>query len=466
MAPGVGELDRDADHATVAMNSQRDIVVAFHTSRNEVVQGMKQVEYAYYEWQGGDTWTHLKTRVIGSIIHDPIGLPQQAFKCERPDVIAVGDKFFIVWTRRYQNPAFPQEPAVLECAWLEKVAPGNVQVRNNGGPTGLGFKLDAHVPIPGQREFYVKDCAGVPDAVVLNDPSLPAGSAKVAVVYPHQTDGFTAGTSGNRKFDSRIITCTIDSGSTLAKGPFVDLQNLVPFNGPTAPGGGSSAGLILPDLAPSPEDNAFWLVAETQTMVGALPHGKIHLQYWQFENSTSAWDLLASKTYKSPSSPPYLKPYVRRRPNVSSYPEVGLNPTVTIAFFKVDPNPQVGEDGSVNVVLDQVEYDGSGFVNPTIPLAVWPNDPAFGDGKPVPLRGKVGASIPSCFADRAPGQSATCDIVTNNLTVLDTNAYESVARPAVTYHYHLGAANPHYVVPIWEKKITANGPTIIWISVL
>jgi len=468
LAPGAGLVDRDADHATVAMNSERDIVVAFHTSRTDISQTMKQVEYAYYEWQSGDTWTHLKTEVIGSTGHNPLGLNQQIVKCERPDVVAVGDKFFIIWTRRYQSASEPNEPAVLECAWLEKSSPGVVAIRNNGLAFGLGFELDAHVPnplgLPGLREFYVKDCAGVPDAVILNDAGLAAGSVKVAVVYPHQTDGFTSGTSGARKFDSRVITCTLDSANTLTKGPFEDLQNQIPFNGPTSPGGGASAGLILPDLAPSPEDNAFWLIAETQTMAVSLPHGKIRLQYWQFDAGTGSWELQASKTYKSPSFP-YVKPYVRRRPNVSSFPEVGLNPTVTLAFNKKDPNPPVGGDGSTNVVLDQVEYDGNGFVTPTTPLALWPNDPAFGDGKPVPLRGKVGASIPSCFADRAPGLLATCDIVTNNLTVLDTNAYDSVARPAAAYHYHLGAANPHYVVPIWEKKIAAGGPTIIWIGV-
>jgi hypothetical protein len=445
------------------MNSERDIVVAFHTSRTDISQTMKQVEFAYYEWQGGDTWDYLETKVIGSVFHNPVGLAQQIVKCERPDVIAVGDKFFIVWTRRYQSVSEPKEPAVLECAWLEKVGPGDVRVRNNGLASGLGFELDAHIPIPGQRDFYIKDCAGVPDAVVLKDVGLPTGSVKVAIVYPHQTDGFTSGTSGNRKFDSRIITCTLDSANTLLKGPFNDLQNQIPFNGPTSPSGGPSAGLILPDLAPSPEDNAFWLAAETQTMALSLPHGKIRLQYWQFDNSAGTWDLQASKTYKSPSFP-YLKPFVRRRPNVSSFPEIGVDPTVTLAFNIIDPNAPVGGDASTNVVLEEVEFVNGGFTVLTSPLS-WPNNPLFSDGKPVPLRGRVGSSIPGCYADRAPGQLATCDIVDNNLTVLDTNVYDSVARPAVTYHYHVGAANPDYVVPVWEKEIVAGGPTIIWIGV-
>jgi len=450
------------------MNSERDIVVAFQTSRPDITGfgDMKQVEFAYYEWKSGDTWDFVRTEVIGSTGHNPIsGLNQNIVRCERPDVIAVEDKFFVVWTRRYQASGDPNEPAVLECAWIDKVSPGNIQVFNNGGPSGLGFKLDAHVPTMGGRGFWVKDCAGVPDAVALSDSNLLAGSFKAGVAYPHETDGFTSGSNGDRKFTNRFITCTLDASGSLTPGPHNDLQENIPFNGATAPNGGSSAGLILPDLAPSIEDNAFWLTAETQTMALGLPHGKIRLQYWQQDVSTGIWELQASKTYKSPSFP-YLKPYVRRRPNVSAYPELGLNPTVTLAFNKLDPNPGVGGDGTVNVILDAVEYDGSGFVVPAGSQAIWPNDPGFDDGKPVPLRGKTGAPVPSCYADRVSLASpSTCDIVTNGLTVLDTNPHDSVGRPAASYHFHPGAANPDYAVATWEKVITAGGSRVIWIGV-
>jgi len=168
LAPGAGPTDRDADHATVAMNSERDIVVAFQTSRPDITGfgNMKQVEFAYYEWQSGDTWDFVKTEVVGSTGHNPIGLNQSVVRCERPDIIAVDDKFFIVWTRRYQASGDPNEPAVLECAWIDKVAPGNVQVLNNGLASGQGVILDMHVPAIGSRKFWVKDCAGVPGDIV------------------------------------------------------------------------------------------------------------------------------------------------------------------------------------------------------------------------------------------------------------------------------------------------------------
>ena len=124
----VGDIGRDADHATVAMNSNLDIAVAYHSDRTDAGSDLKQVEVAYYEYQGWgpggtDSWEHVATKVVGSIYHNPIQtLPSGPVKCERPDIIAVGTRFFVVWTRRYQGTttALEHHPAVLECAWIER----------------------------------------------------------------------------------------------------------------------------------------------------------------------------------------------------------------------------------------------------------------------------------------------------------------------------------------------------------
>jgi len=51
-----GPPNRNYDHATVAMNSDRDIVVAFHSTLSPT---LKQVEIAAYQHQPGDTWTYM-----------------------------------------------------------------------------------------------------------------------------------------------------------------------------------------------------------------------------------------------------------------------------------------------------------------------------------------------------------------------------------------------------------------------
>jgi len=475
---GVGPSTRDADHATVAMNSNRDILVAFHTSRPDITGAgqMKQVEIAFYEYQSNDTWDYVDTYLLGGIDYNPIGLNQAQVKCERPDVIAVGDRFFVVWTRRYDSSIAGQgnEPAILECAWVKKVnGPTSVQVTGHqSGSVGRGFELDAHVP--GGRAFEIRECAGVPDAVALNDPSDPF---KVAVVYPHQFV-FSSGSNLNRKFALRMVTCSLDAvQNSVSKGPPEELHSTVVFNGDSAPGGGTSAGLILPDLAPSSEVNSFWVAAEGQVLDSNSPqleNGRIRLEYWQENGGT--WDVLASKTFKSPNGG---TSYMRRRPMISSFPAGTAEHVVSIAFSKGNPDP-AATDKSANVVHEQWEYENGSLISPPsygpgVPpetLAEWPNSSLYGDGKPVALHGRTVPYIRRCFATRALlGGGAQMDIMSFDdvtmpevLVNLDTTYYNLVSRPAAAYHYHSGAANPDYITVTWEKIVTSGGPRRIWIG--
>jgi len=205
---GIGATTRGADHATVAINEDRDIAVAYHSSRPAITgaggANIKQVELAYYEYQdigGIETWVYLDTILLGSIDYSPVlGLNQTSVRCERPDVVAVRDKFFVVWTRRYEDSLAPLQypnqsegPAVIECAWVEKASPQQTykiqtypDYRDPANPSpGLGYILDSHIVGTGLRDLLTKECLGVADAVPLSDDN---DEYKVAVVYPHQTD--------------------------------------------------------------------------------------------------------------------------------------------------------------------------------------------------------------------------------------------------------------------------------------
>jgi len=184
---GFGSPNRAADHATVAMNSNKDILVAFHTVRDwtlpgellpppgspNYLGGLKQVEIAFFDYDESssvDKWNHVETRILGGMEHMPISVfSQRIIKCERPDVVAVGDKFFVVWTRRYSSASDfagqENEPAVLECAWIE-IDNGAMVVHGTDSPVagpGLGFILDSHLP-GGSHDFHIRECAGVADA--------------------------------------------------------------------------------------------------------------------------------------------------------------------------------------------------------------------------------------------------------------------------------------------------------------
>lgn len=467
---------RDADHATVAMNDSRDIVVAFHSTREDISSfgNMKQVEFAYFKWQAPDTWEHLETTIVGSIDFNPIGylLPTGAkVKCERPDVVAVGDKFFIVWTRIYSEAASgdANESAVLECAWIERDPVTDVISIFDDPAAGLGqgFQLDKHVP-GGSHDFWVRECAGVPDAVVLNGYSDPT----VAVVYPHQKD-FSHPTTGDldRLFTLRLVTCSIDSNNVVSSNPPPeDIIPTIPFNGPD-----TSAGLILPDLAPSPVANAFWVVAESQTekldSQGVLQvDGSIRLDFWR--KTGGAWNAVAGKTFQTAPNDPFV---IRRRPLISSYPVGSPFQGVSLAFNEKNLDP-LALDQSANVIYKHWVYDNGSIIFPPSQVS-YPNKTNIDSGKPAPLRGRDAPYIRRCYADESPTVGAPPDRirayddlnpgVVTTIDFIPPGGSGAVGRPAASYLLHddLAGTLTDYLTVTWEKVPTSGDPRRIWIGV-
>lgn len=387
--PSWGPLNRDADHATVAMNDQGDIVVAYHSSRNPTVPGglyLKQAEIAYFQFvpdPGGvpanDSWTLLHQELIGSINHDPLFTGQVDVKCERPDVIAVGDKFFVSWTRRYdrdfQPPSQIDEPARLECAWVERIG---ASVAVYGALGGQGHPLD--------QNYLIRECTGVADAVVLKQPA--GGNPTVGIAYPRQTDFGDYTGDNTRLFEMAFVTCTLN-GQTVTSSTPVPLRTQIPMDGPSAPGGATAGGLVLPDLAPSDEENAFWLAYEGQTVAAPNVLGQIRLEYWKFDAAANGWQLQVSKLFHTTHP---MTTVARRRPMVSALPGTGNTEEVSIAF-----NRSTGSAGSsdLDVVYSQWGYQNGGI----LPLAI-PNGHSFvnnmnnSDHKPVSLHGPGITSSP------------------------------------------------------------------------
>jgi len=151
--------------------------------------------------------------------------------------------------------------------------------------------------------------------------------------------------------------------------------------------------------------------------------------------------------------------------------------TVTLAFNKVNPDPNA-PDKSANVVLAEWQYlNGNGSV-PPVSTSTWPNTSLISDGKPVPLRGGDSPKIRRCFADRSPFGSplpssiVDFDAVGSVLTTLETLIQPgvplppgTVGRPAASYQNNPGAVNPDYIAVTFEKKVLANDPLRIWLGV-
>jgi len=372
--------------------------------------------------------------------------------------VAVGERFFVVWTRRYQGLAsYPNEPAVLECAWVD-LSSGSINVLQNANPSGQGFILDKDNPQSSNDHFWVKECAGVPDAVPLHDPHNPY---KVAVVYPSQTQ-FSTSQSQDRTFELRVVTCLLDPVSDVVSlGTVQPLKTLVPqvqFNGPTSPNlNSTSAGLILPEVAPSLEDDAFWVAAERQVEIGGAPEGKIYLGYWKWV--AGMWTEQASRTYQTGSSG---TTFFRRRPMISSYPETGRSPVVGLAFNKIDVS---GQPPNLDVIYTQVAYDPSGgLITPPF-LPQWPNDPAIDDQNPAAVMGRAAANISVAYAGRSPGLTVSSDLINIQGTIIDSSPHETDARPALSYQYDPTSSDPDYVAVSWEKTLSQGGQVQVWVGV-
>lgn len=479
--PNDGLASRSVDHATVAMNDSRDIVVTYHAKREDLAGSgtIQQVEFAYFKWTTGDVWEHIETTVIGSPIGDPLQIliAGQYSASVRPDVVAVGDKFFIAWTRVYRTELAydDKEAAVIECAWIENDPISGIKIYTDPIPiTGKGFVLDAHDSSLGGRKFYAKDCRGVADAVVLNGNTNPT----VGVVYPHQTDFYaTVPGDESRRFSLRMATCSIDpTTNALTANPIggivpPDLEQNLPFDGPE-----NSAGMVLPDLAPSPADNSFWLIAEIQNWLNpaGIPEkdGAIKLGYYRLSGGN--WTNLASKTFLTE---PGETSRIRRRPMVSSYPVGAVQQGVSLSFNEKDLNPPTGGDGSSKVIYRHWLYSG-GSISPPPSLAFFPNDKTIDSGKCVPLRGRDNPLIRRCYADESPTVGAPPDriVAINDLTpnvrtVIDSipiGGTGSVGRPAAAYLLYQpqpSGTPTDYMVVTWERRNVAGGQNLIWIGV-
>jgi hypothetical protein len=479
---GPGFSDRGYDHATLAMNNNKDVVVAFHSSRGyrsddlananlEWAGDMKQVEIAFFEYTGVggiDSWTHFETRIIGSVDWDPVAnTTQNTVKCERPDVVVVGDQFFVVWTRRYHNsyPGQSIQPAVLECAFVEfqEVPSKELIVRADPTFPGLGIILDKH---ESASFFGVRECSGVADAVALGngDPDL----LEAAVVYPHVLS-YSNTITGDRTFELRVVTCSLrKSNGAITINNFPALASSVPFNGAPSPSGVPSTGLILPDLGPSDEEMAFWLLYERQKLkpvTGSpdeVPDGRVKLEYRKLDASTNEWNVEASKTFKG-----FIDDWSwRRRPTISSVSKDSQKHYAAISFSTVSSVAPLGT-ASPGVHFEIWEYDAGTLSSssPAIPLYVpWPNFYVKWDDKPHPLLGRVSPILEArFFATREafpPSGSVPMSLMsfdpapaTSVMKTLDAdvNGFNGIRRPAAAYLYDPSATNPHYYAVTWEK---------------
>lgn len=336
----------------------------------------------------------------------------------------------------------------MECAIVQRNG-NDVDVFNDSSvvpnnPYGLGHELHA--------DFATRDCLGVADSVVLNQPS--GSDPTFGVIYPVQTDfsDLVLPADGTRKFDLYLVTGSINSSGLLSSSTPVVIQSGVVFDGPTLPSGGTAKGLILPDAAPSSAENAFWLTYEAQRVNPPNIIGGVRLEYYIFDPTNNAWNMDAAKNFVT-SNPSSI--YLNRRPHISSMPGVSTNEEVSLVFNFV-PSPPVGSNA--NVFCEQWEYSGGGLQQ--LMSQAFPNDTSENDGKPTVLHGPATPLIRRCYFGREEGGPSGGGIWyydVNTSSLVQESISNTADRPASDY----GLVQGEHTLPLtWEDELFPIGAPV------
>ncbi|TAH37136.1 MAG: hypothetical protein EYC70_09145 [Planctomycetota bacterium] len=489
VASGPYPLGREADHATVAINSNNDILAVFHT---DLAANQKQVEVVYWRYVNGsspETWTTVFTppqysdtvMVVGDSDPNPI-LDSGTRKCERPAVVAVDEYFCVVWSRTYTKTGPANDLSLVECAWIKWDPQAGVPGIQNGAPViiGLGPNKEGFQLLPNNLTtglpdpIQVEECSGVADVTGLGFDAT-TNTWRVMVAYVHQTQfGGTNPSNGNgeRRFEMRFVECGLNPSSLAVSRFDVDYTiSGIKFNGYNKLDASGSleldtGGLILPELARGASMNTLFLTFEEQwesPPPASDPFdGRIRLGVLVRTPGTAVTltlDALAS--YISPAR-------TRRRSQLSS----NDTNSVTFAFTEGDTPLDDGD-----LVVEEWGYvNGNLARRPYIDAPFSFMTSSSDDLRPVTVHGASNPDFRRCYFERV--NATTCEILEfNPLTpegtgnprvIVSSPATEPLGRPATDYLYNstTSAGAPHYVPLTYQKTVPVLGKQRVFIRSL
>lgn len=440
-----------ADHAVVAMNSEKDILVAYDTNRPDLGQNVSQIEVAMFHFIANDSWEYRGNILLGDAHVDSLGYGVPLIRCERPDVVAAGSAFLVHWTRRYTT--LPNHPAAQECAWIQwdQGSQSFKSYTNLPPASGQGFVFDKD-GLNG-LSLWVKECAGVPDAVLLDDST---SVVTAGIVYLHQKN-FSGGSSLIRDFQMRFATTAFDTanpGVPFTTTSQINLITTVRFDGPD----NDSAGLILPEVAEGSTKDRFILAYEEQleTAPGSGSYfGRIALHRVDWIGGT--WSSQQSHTFGSATGTLLS----RRRPMIDAYRAASLaagKELVSIAFNRI--NPTVGD---ADVVYEEWAMDPvNGAYRVLWPSGIgWDNDP--GGVAQYDFRRLLCARFlnPPPPPYQPPPPMSPRDMLEYRMATDDYFLLETgdLGRPAADYQHDASSPEPDYVVVTWEQATAGQADT-------
>jgi hypothetical protein len=345
----------ESDHGVVAFNDSNDLCVAFQT-RSNYPDGPWQVEAVVLEYMGEGQWD-CPSRSSVLVLGSPQGVLPSADQeeCKKPDIVAIGDDFFVVWTRLDQSDlqTNPARTGIIECASIRKDSSGWTLDTSSAG---VGFPLDSLV-VPGR--------AGCMPALARLDQSSPYS---IGVVYTSET----ARSIGTIEFEYSVQFLGVNPNDlTSFTGPH-SLVDDVPFDWNAS----DLSGRILPDAVGDDDGNlvVIWEALEDDGTGTNSRLGSIHI--------ASFSDPTAGLPSTSPPLDGRQDYQIRRRPNLST--EAGSPNTLLASWgvgFDTTNGNALGDWDTTVLLLDMTNLTAG---QPAVTELPFPNLPNLHHKFPLP----------------------------------------------------------------------------------
>ena len=358
----------DADHGAVAINSAGDLLCVFSAERTDLAAGAFQVEACFLPYQGAGTWSAPNSSanafLLGSAKARAFGLDYEA--CRKPDVIAVGSDFFVVWPRSSGDRTQHR----LEMARLRPNGAGSLTV--DAPAAGVGYVVDPQ--IDGNEAGIMPDLA-----------EIPGSNTAIAVVYVD--DELQA--PPLREFDLRFLRADFATLPPAGDGPYVLVDDL-PFD--DSPFGGSPiGGEVLPDVVRDDFGNRV-LAYENFQQAGhggaGITDGRARLA-WFADPGSGPPTLLASHLIQAGS-----KSEPVRRPNLAASRMDAAN-TVTVACVTAST-----QQPAPDILYYEAAWNGTAIALTDLG---YPSSATRADSMAIPAHG---ASLRACLGIRGGGGHA------------------------------------------------------------
>lgn len=421
----------DADHATLAIGPTGDILVAFSSTRTDLAPGALQVECCYMQYLGNSTWAQPETGVshlvLGAADAEVFG---PGFESNRkPDVLAAGDDFFVVWPRANADRSLQRVEGV-------RISPdGQGGLIVDWAAPGIGFPLDPQVD---------GASAGImPDLVEI--PGYPLG---FGVVYVDDEDQAPP----HREYDLRYVRADFSVLPPLIDGPYV-LEDGITYDDPVN-AGEPNGGKILPDAV---RDDSGHLVVAYESYLrtghqGATANeGRVFTAWYADPGGSQPLRIVNSEFHGNNLSS------LVRRPNLATS-RLDASNSISLSYLHMADGSALADVGYHDLNFDGIAV-GTSNLN-------YPNLGGTSDSMPVPAHG---ATIRFCFADRGAFSSPKLMTFLKSVNgrLMQVSTVAKPWRPAVeVLEPAPGDSGSFSFVPLtYEAPRNGNGPLRVYLQI-